>query len=238
MHRRAQRRRRQISPPPEVNQLLDELERIETIPPRRLAIGDRLAEIGDPRAGVCLDDRGLPALDWVEIPGGEFIYQKGEKRQLPTFYMARYPVTNVQYQAFIDADGYGDDRWWDDLLRPEPAESRWPQANRPRTNVNWYEAVAFSRWLSAQLGHEVRLPTEEERERAARGREGHDYPGARLTGRVTRTSTKKQPKPASGTWSRRQRSASTHRARRARAFSIWWAMSGSGASTRMGDRNR
>lgn len=165
-----------ISPPPEVNQLLDELERIETIPPRRLAIGDRLAEIGDPRAGVCLDDRGLPALDWVEIPGGEFIYQKGEKRQLPTFYMARYPVTNVQYQTFVDADGYGDDRWWDDLLRPEPAESRWPQANRPRTNVNWYEAVAFSRWLSAQLGHEVRLPTEEERERAARGREGHDYP--------------------------------------------------------------
>jgi hypothetical protein len=165
-----------ISPPPEVNQLLDELERIETIPPRRLAIGDRLAEIGDPRAGVCLDDRGLPALDWVEIPGGEFIYQKGEKRQLPTFYMARYPVTNVQYQTFVDAGGYGDDRWWDDLLRPEPAESRWPQANRPRTNVNWYEAVAFSRWLSAQLGHEVRLPTEEERERAARGREGHDYP--------------------------------------------------------------
>ena len=162
--------------PPEVDQLLNELERIETPPPRRLAIGDRLVEIGDPRPGVGLDNRGLPALDWVEIPGGEFIYQNGEKRRLPTFYMARYPITNAQYQAFIDAGGYGNDRWWHDLLRPNPAESRWPQANRPRTNVDWYEAVAFSRWLSAQLGHEVRLPTEEERERAARGREGHDYP--------------------------------------------------------------
>jgi hypothetical protein len=76
------------------------------IPPRRLAIGDRLAEIGDPRAGVGLDVRGLPALDWVEIPGGEFIYQNGEKRRLPTFRMARYPITNAQYQAFIDAGGY------------------------------------------------------------------------------------------------------------------------------------
>ncbi|MEF8731814.1 MAG: SUMF1/EgtB/PvdO family nonheme iron enzyme [Candidatus Accumulibacter meliphilus] len=165
--------------PPEVHQLLDELERIETLPPRRLAIGDRLAEIGDPRAGVGLDVRGLPALDWVEIPGGEFIYQNGEKRRLPTFRMARYPITNAQYQAFIDAGGYTDkgaSTWWRDLKRSEPAQSSWPQANRPRTDVDWYEAVAFSRWLSAQLGYEVRLPSEEEWERAVRGRDGREYP--------------------------------------------------------------
>jgi formylglycine-generating enzyme required for sulfatase activity len=118
----------------------------------------------------------LPDIDWVEIPGGDFIYQEGERRSLPTFYMARYPVTNVQYQTFIDAGGYGDQRWWADLVRPEPDESRWSQGNRPRTNVDWYEAVAFSRWLSAQLGYEVRLPTEEEWERAARGQDGREYP--------------------------------------------------------------
>ena len=66
--------------------------------------------------------------------------------------------------------------WWKDLQRPEPEPSRWPQGNRPRTNVDWYEAVAFARWLSAQLGDEVRLPTEEEWERAAGGREGREYP--------------------------------------------------------------
>jgi len=118
----------------------------------------------------------LPDIYWVGIPGGDFVYQKGERGSLPAFFVARYPVTNVQYQTFIDADGYRDERWWTDLVRPEPEESRWSQANRPRTNVNWYEAVAFSRWLSAQFGHEVRLPTEDEWERAARGYDGREYP--------------------------------------------------------------
>ena len=118
----------------------------------------------------------LPEVDWVEIPGGEYIYQEGISRSLPTFFMARYPVTNVQYQTFIDAGGYGDERWWQGIEHPQPEASRWPQPKRPCTSVNWYEAVAFSRWLSEQLGYEVRLPTEEEWERAARGRDGRAYP--------------------------------------------------------------
>jgi formylglycine-generating enzyme required for sulfatase activity len=218
--------------PPEVHQLLDELERIETLPPRRLAIGDRLAEIGDPRAGVGLDVRGLPALDWVEIPGGEFIFGEGEKRKLPTFHMARYPITNVQYQAFIDAGGYkgkswwqfgkGASDWWRDLKRPEPAQSSWPQANRPCTNVDWYEAVAFSRWLSAQLGYEVRLPSEEEWERAARGRDGREYPwGNDYRTGYANIDEKNSATPASGTWSRRRRSVSIRTLRRLKGFSIW-----------------
>ncbi len=165
-----------VQPLPEVDSLLAELDQPATIPPRRLAIGDRLAEIGDRRRGVGLDSRGLPEIDWVEIPGGEFIYQDGERRTLPAFRIARYPVTNIQYQTFLDAGGYRDDRWWRDLERPEPASSRWTQTNRPRTDVDWYEAVAFTRWLSAQLGDEVRLPTEEEWERAARGVDGREYP--------------------------------------------------------------
>ncbi len=118
----------------------------------------------------------LPDLDWVDIPGGEFRYQQRERRTLGTFRIARYPITNVQYQTFVDAGGYREERWWQDLRRPEPQPSRWPQGNRPRTNVDWYEAVAFARWLSAQLRYEVRLPTEEEWERAAGGPEGREYP--------------------------------------------------------------
>ncbi len=166
----------------EIESLLSEIARIETKPPRRLEIGDRLNELGDPRPGVGLDANGLPDIDWVEIPGGPFIYQDGEKLELPTFHISRFPVTNAQYQAFIDAGGYKKfgwfkrSNWWKGLKKPEPEASRWPQSNRPRTNVDWYEAVAFTRWLGAQLGREIRLPTEQQWEKAARGTEGLEYP--------------------------------------------------------------
>ncbi|MBL8484316.1 MAG: SUMF1/EgtB/PvdO family nonheme iron enzyme, partial [Rhodocyclaceae bacterium] len=90
--------------------------------------------------------------------------------------VARYPVTNIQYQTFIAAGGYADERWWKDLVKPEPQPSRWPQPNRPKTNVDWYEATAFCRWLSAQFGYEIRLPTEFEWEKAARGQNGRIWP--------------------------------------------------------------
>jgi len=121
----------------------------------------------------------IPDIAWVEIPGGPFLYQQGETRELPTFWIARYPITNLQYQTFIDDGGYREERWWDGLKRPEPREPRWKQANRPRTDVDWYEAVAFSRWLCVRLdlkAGSMRLPTEEEWERAARGAEGLAYP--------------------------------------------------------------
>jgi hypothetical protein len=121
----------------------------------------------------------IPNVAWVKIPSGPFIYQRGETRQLPTFWIARYPVTNAQYQTFTDDGGYDEPRWWRDLERPEPASPRWPQANRPRTNVDWYEAVAFTRWLNARLGlpeGSIRLPTELEWEKVARGTEGRTYP--------------------------------------------------------------
>ena len=148
---------------------------IKTEPQRRLEIGNQLAELGDPRPGVGLDENGLPDIDWVEIPAGPFIYGEDKNRQtidLPRYYISRYPVTNSQFQAFIDAGGYSDERWWQDLKKPEPKEPNWNQANRPRETVNWYEALAFTRWLSAQLALKITLPTEQQWEKAARGPTG------------------------------------------------------------------
>ena len=42
--------------------------------------------------------------------------------------------------------------------------------------VSWFEAEAYCNWLSAELGKPIRLPTEQEWERAARGTEGRTYP--------------------------------------------------------------
>ena len=162
--------------PPAVLVLLDELNNPGTEPPRRLKIGDELDRIGDPRPGVGLNADGLPDIAWIEVPAGPFIYQDNETRELPAFGIARYPVTNRQYQAFIDDGGYRDKSWWRDLKHPKKRKPRWTQSNRPRTNVDWYEAVAFCRWFSAKLDLEVRLPTEPEWEQVARGTDGRHYP--------------------------------------------------------------
>ena len=121
----------------------------------------------------------VPDIVWIDIPHGSFRYQDAETLELPAFRIARYPVTNLQFQAFIDDDGSRDNRWWRKLRRHEPEASCWPQGNRPRTNVDWYEAVAFTRWLGARLGlpeGKLRLPTEAEWERAACGAAGRVYP--------------------------------------------------------------
>ncbi len=164
---------------PEVQQLLDELSDINTQPPRRLEIGNLLAEMGDPRFGVGLDEHGLPEIDWVEIPAGPFIYGEGESQQtldLPHYKISRYPVTNSQFQAFLDDGGYQDERWWQGFKKPESKQPRFDQANRPRESVDWFEALAFTRWLSARLGVNVSLPTEQQWEKAARGTDGRMYP--------------------------------------------------------------
>ncbi len=163
--------------------------------PRRLGIGDLLAVLGDDRPGVGLrPDRlpgaGLPDLDWVEIPPGPFHWQgQAERKSIDRAYrIARYPVTKAQYQAFIDAGGYTEAGWWagwNDNGQVTPNSPRWEQPNRPRVNVAWVEAMAFCRWLTARCrdaglidaGQVIRLPTEYEWERAARGnQDGREYP--------------------------------------------------------------
>ncbi len=131
----------------------------------------------------------IPDIDWVKIPGGTFIY--GDEKEgtgptemeLSTFYMSRYLVTYVQFQCFADAPDYNDDRWWAGMPDKEPGrrirelnERYFQFWNQPRQNVMWYQAVAFTRWLSDKLSAEITLPTEQQYERAARGTDGREYP--------------------------------------------------------------
>jgi serine/threonine-protein kinase len=48
--------------------------------------------------------------------------------------------------------------------------------NVPVTLVNWFDAVAYCRWRSEVEGMEIRLPTELEWEKAARGADGRTHP--------------------------------------------------------------
>ncbi len=152
----------------------------------------------DNRPGVGVVD-GLPDIAWVEISDGKFKYgdksgyaAKPRKLTLPDFYISRFPVTQAQFKTFLDdPEGYGNrQRWFEGLTEDEDdrriEEPYFKFANHPRDNVTWYQAMAFCRWLSWRKGttHDldkvtewaVRLPTEFEWEKAARGTDGRVYP--------------------------------------------------------------
>lgn len=121
----------------------------------------------------------LPDIDWVEIPAGTYLLDSGTRQTTQTldrFFISRYPITHCQYQTFIDAGAYQEAHWWQGLRNSQPIEANWTQPNRPREIVNWYEAMAFCRWLSAQLGYTITLPTEQQWEKAASGTDGREYP--------------------------------------------------------------
>lgn len=139
---------------------------------QRLDIGDRLAWQGDGRPGVGVRADGVPDLAWLAIDGGIVrLSADDDARHVEPFHMARYPVTYIQYRAFLEAeDGYAHPAWWRDLqYMAEPGAQYRVQDNCPADHVSWYDAVAYTRWLSARLGYWVGLPDEWQWRLAATG---------------------------------------------------------------------
>lgn len=135
-------------------------------------------EPAGPREGVGVVN-GVPDILWRAIPGCQVeIAGPGNFPERP-FHMAAFPVTGGQFRAFLDAtDGYDSERWWNNLER-QARHDAWKsqQADHPATRVSWYDAMAFSRWLSARLGFKVRLPDEREWQWAAQSAQpGFVYP--------------------------------------------------------------
>jgi len=118
------------------------------------------------------------ALDVVIISAGAFMMgsDQGQENEQPIhrvwlddFAIGRYPVTNQDYSVFLEQTGQPPPPFWSD--------AKFSALEQPVVGVTWDEAVAFCLWLAERSGRPVRLPTEAEWERAARGgRDGASYP--------------------------------------------------------------
>jgi formylglycine-generating enzyme required for sulfatase activity len=156
----------------------------------------------------------LPApFDWCEIRAGEVTLAPYEdpdygwkdpqsylKTTIPSFAIAKYPVTNSQYAKFIEAGSYQNRKWWTDAGwklhqeglrwlqgRPDPTGKAWAAplfwqdrgwngADYPVVGISWYEALAFCRWLSEKSGEKITLPNEHQWQWAAQGDDKRAYP--------------------------------------------------------------
>ncbi|HEY0482612.1 MAG TPA: SUMF1/EgtB/PvdO family nonheme iron enzyme [Kofleriaceae bacterium] len=158
----------------------DRTERPQSCTDLRLALEAALVDVTSARVEresehprIIIEDDGN---EMRLVPGGPF--QLGAHRRtvmLDRFYLARFPVTNRQFQTFVEATGY----------RPTDAEAhrflhhfrngRCPAEllDHPVVFVSWTDARAYCRWAAR------RLPSEAEWEKAARGPDGNKYPWGR-----------------------------------------------------------
>ena len=131
----------------------------------------------------------------IEIPAGKFLMGSDSKKDkkadgeekpqhslyLDQFYIAKYPVTVMQFNKYLESTGKKD--------RTDGKE----KGNHPVVNVSWFEALEYCQWLTNQLKSNkeisekfsslfqtndwhVTLPSEAEWEKAARGTDGRIYP--------------------------------------------------------------
>ena len=131
--------------------------------------------------------------EWCHIPGGEvnlldasdYGGTAGGTYHVADFAIGKYLITNGQYQRFVrHPNGFATSNWWDYSPqasqwrkdRRHPMPTAFPGADLPCTRVSWFDSVAFCNWLSAELQVTVRLPTEQEWQRAAVGDTGWTYP--------------------------------------------------------------
>lgn len=158
---------------------------------RRYVAGSLLALRGDPRivpenpqmidvpAGIIeiglAEERVSAVIDRWERVG---VLESWIRKECPrhrvsvrAFRIARYPVTNVEYRAFLlDSDSAAFPTSWKFGCYPAHL------ANHPAWTVRPEHADAYAAWLAARTNRAFRIPTEAEWEYAASGGTDREYP--------------------------------------------------------------
>jgi len=135
------------------------------------------------------------------VQGGHFTMgenkEKHKNKKLKKHYwISRYPITNAQFQNFIDEEAYLEQKyfieakkseiwdngkindWWDKWRdKPDDYGKPFDLEDHPVVGITWFEALAYVRWLEKKWktdgiissDWQISLPTEAQWEKAARG---------------------------------------------------------------------
>ncbi len=165
-------------------------DRTQSLPAtERVRAGFLLGDLGDSRIPVTVEEwrtelarAGQPGSYFCRVEPGTYRIgstdddpdaDDSEKPQHTVtfdapFYIARYPLTNAQWQAWVEQGGG----------RPSyvATDTNFNRPNQPVVAITWQMSNAFCAWVSEQSGATMRLPTEQEWEAAARGSTALRYP--------------------------------------------------------------
>jgi formylglycine-generating enzyme required for sulfatase activity len=84
------------------------------------------------------------------------------KIRLEDYYIDLHPVTNYQYQRFLEDTGHRAPLFW--------GKEGWNESLQPVVGLGWEDARAYAAWAGKSL------PTEPQWEKAARGTDGRWWP--------------------------------------------------------------
>lgn len=164
---------------PEPSQPVDNLGKQRSEPQMPLpsiAAPKSILEIG-------LDRAEWGGIEFVKVPAGPFLMGSREGNELAfdneypqhsvdipyDYWMARFPVTNEQYALYVAQGNHPVGDWQ-------------RKRDYPVVYVSWRDAMNYCKWLNETLqgrlpqGLALRLPTEAEWEKAARGAESREWP--------------------------------------------------------------
>lgn len=148
---------------------------------RGLAVGLTPSALQTQQESYPQRDNTSPPEDMIYIEGGPFLLgndgpealdneKKSHWVDVQPFWIDPFPVTQCQFQHFIESGGYQNRQFWSEIgwrwLQDNPVclPTHWVETdgdNLPVCGVSWYEAEAFARFVGK------RLPTEVEWEKAA-----------------------------------------------------------------------
>ena len=99
---------------------------------------------------------------FINIPAGISQIGEGDHKhvvKVNSYEIGKYPVTNHNYQRFLNQSGHNPPPYWKSDL-PDSLN------DHPVVDISWFDALAYCNWLSGISNRKYRLPTDIEWERA------------------------------------------------------------------------